>query len=514
VSSLRSWARFVATSVHGKPLLAGGGALPELGVDLEAVVPVRELEDVARHHSADEERRALLSLPSGGRTAAFHQCSMRTRRGCADPGTSGLPLARAGTRRLSALLGLMAIAACAEPARTGEVTGMAVPDSALPPATGPDLSFTVDTIARGLEVPWGLAELPDGRWLVTERPGRIRVIRDGALDPEPWAVLDVYAEQPGIGPEAGLLGLALAPDFAVSGHVYVVATTWRSPGDRERALVTRLWRRVAGLIDPTANLRYKNQVLRFTERDGKGGVPEVVVDDLAATYYHAGGGIAFGPDGALYVSMGDALLPAHARRGDSHLGRVLRYAPDGRVPADNPFPGAPTFAKGLRNTQAFTWLDDGTMVGAEHGPTGMPQEGGRAGHDELNALLPGADYGWPDALGGESESGSRPALWTWREPIAPGGVAVYDGPIEPWRGSLLVAGLRGRLERVVLEKEGGAWRVVAAETLLDRTFGRLRAVRVDRNGMIYLTTSNRDARGRPSQEDDLLLRLRPEPNAQ
>lgn len=415
----------------------------------------------------------------------------------------------------AALAGLVAFTACDARGSSGEatdaVTGTAVATESLPPADSTGVTFRLDTVATGLEVPWGIAALPDGRLLVTERPGRIRVIRDGQLDPEPWATLDVYAEDPGIGPESGLLGIAVSPDFARTGHVYVVATTWRSAGDRTRALSTRLSRRVRGLFDETATLRYRNQVLRLRDADGRGVESEVIVEELPAAFYHAGGGIAFGPDAMLYVSMGDALLPRQARLPTSWLGRVHRFTPDGRIPTDNPNAGSSTWAFGLRNTQAFAWLDDGTMVGVEHGPTGMPQEGGRAGHDELNVLVAGGDYGWPDALGGESSRGSRPAIWTWGEPIAPGGIAVYRGPVVGWQGSLLVAGLRGRLERVVLRRDGDAWQATATETLIDRDLGRLRAVLADSTGSVYLTTSNRDARGAPRASDDLLVRLTPMP---
>ncbi len=402
---------------------------------------------------------------------------------------------------------LLFMEAC-EPSSPPAVHGIAAPDTTLPtPATSTIL--TIDTLARDLVVPWGVALAPDGRIFVAERPGRIRVVQNGRLRPEPWATLDVYAEEIGIGPETGLMGIALAPDFASTGHIYVVATTWRSVGDRERTLFHRILRRIGGLGNPEAALRYRNQVVRFTEREGRGSDPRVIVDDLAVAFYHAGGGIAFGPDGSLYVSVGDALLPTRASHVDSHIGRLLRYHADGRVPDDNPTPGNPTWARGLRNTQAFTWLADGTMLGVEHGPSGMAQENGRGGHDELNVLEAGANYGWPDAIGWESAGGSRVPVWTWREPIAPGGVSAYRGPIADWAGGVLVAGLRGRLDRIVLERSGEHHRATAMETLLNGEFGRLRTVVVDTSGSIYLTTSNRDARGVARVGDDLLLRLKP-----
>jgi len=369
--------------------------------------------------------------------------------------------------------------------------------------------FRVDTLASGLEVPWGLARLSDGRVLVTERTGRIRMVGPDGLQATPWATVDVYAEDPGIGPETGLMGITLAPDFATSGHVFVVATVWRSDGDRARRITTRVWRRVLGALNARGALRHKNQVIRFTEREGRGVDPTVIVDDLAAAYYHAGGGIAFGPDGMLYVSMGDAMLPNEASRPSSHLGRILRFTPTGAIPPDNPVAGAPGWAWGLRNTQAFVWLSNGLFVGVEHGPSGMEQEGGRVGHDELNVLTSGGDYGWPRAVGWSQVEDSARPLWVWRNPIAPAGLAEYRGPIEAWRGSVLVAGLRGDLERLTLRSESGVPRVVARQRLIHESLGRLRTIQVDEAGRIYLTTSNRDARGHAKAGDDVLLRLEP-----
>jgi glucose/arabinose dehydrogenase len=421
---------------------------------------------------------------------------------------STVPRVLRGARRLMLAVGVLTLAGC-DRRPAAPVRGVASSSAALPIPMGGARAIRVDTVARGLEVPWGLASLPDGRLLVTERTGRIRVIRDGVLDPTPWATVRVYANEPGIGPETGLLGLALAPDFATSGHVLVVATVWRSEGDRTRSLPTRLWRHALGIVDETATLRFANQVLRFTERDGRGVEPTIIVRELPAAYYHAGGALAFGPDGMLYVSMGDAMLPERAGRKTGWLGRIHRFTPDGDVPPDNPQPNSSTWAYGLRNAQGMVWTDGGAMVAIEHGPTGMAQEGARAGHDELNHIVPGADYGWPIAMGGESSVDSRPALWTWRAAIAPAGLAVYRGPISAWRGSVLVAGLRGRLERVVLEEHGDSIRVVASESLLTSSHGRLRTVHIDSTGVVYIATSNRDARGAAGPDDDLILRLIP-----
>ncbi len=433
--------------------------------------------------------------------------------------TTGWPRRTARAERgLAAAVLILLAGACADAAPTDQhgagVTSAStvIPAADVPIDTTPFV-YAVDTIARGLEVPWGVAQLPDGRILVTERSGRIVVIDPATGRRDVWASLDVYAEEPGIGPEAGLMGIAVAPDFQTTHEVYVVATTWRTRGDKQRALSTRLWRRLAGRVVPEASLRYRNQVLRFRDVDGRGHGPDVLVEEIPTAYYHAGGAISVGPDGMLYVTNGDALLPERAGRQGATNARILRYTRDGHVPMDNPIAGDAEWARGLRNAQGLVWLSDTVLVSIEHGPTGMSHEGGRGGHDELNHIRRGADYGWPRAIGDEAAPGASAPLLTWAQPIAPAGVAVHRGAAAPRGHHILVAGLRGALERLVLAPRGTTWVVSSRQRLLDGQFGRLRAVAVDDQGRILLTTSNRDARGAPRSADDLLVRLTPQAGA-
>ena len=349
------------------------------------------------------------------------------------------------------------------------------------PAEGVGVEPELETVARGLDTPWALAFAPDGRIFVTERPGRIRVIEQGTLRPEPWATLDV-AE---VG-EAGLMGIALAPDFATSGNVYVVATF-------------------------QAGGRLVNRVLRLRDRGGVGGEPTVVIDGLPANRYHAGGGLAFGPDGMLYVTTGDAGDPPSSQDRGSLRGKVLRYRPDGTIPPDNPFPGSPVYALGLRNPQGLAWHPEtGDLFATDHGPSGIPNEGFRRNHDELNAIRPGGNYGWPEVAGNEGDGAFIPPLADWTPSIAPNGVAIYSGAEAAWRGNAFVGGLRGeQLRRVVLERAPGTptgWRV-AHEEVVFRELGRIRAVAMGPDGHLYFTTSNRDGRGNPAPEDDRVFRV-------
>jgi glucose/arabinose dehydrogenase len=344
--------------------------------------------------------------------------------------------------------------------------------------------YDVETVATGLEVPWSLALTPDGRLFVTERAGRIRVVTGNSLDSQPWATLGVREEG-----EAGLMGLALAPDFATSGHVYVVGT-FASDG---------------GLV---------NRVVRLTERNGRGENPTVIVDDIPAAQFHAGDALAFGPDGMMYVATGDARNPASAQAQGSLAGKILRYAPDGSIPPDNPVSGSPVWAQGLRNPQGLAWDPyTGQLFATDHGPSGFPNERFRTGHDELNAIARGGNHGWPVVAGTGGGAEHIDPVVVWDPAIAPSGLAWYGSDAIPeWTGSLFAAALRGTgLRRVSVEQAPGTesgWRATAHEQLLDG-YGRLRAVYAAPDGALYVSTSNRDGRGSPAPNDDRILRLTP-----
>jgi aldose sugar dehydrogenase len=355
------------------------------------------------------------------------------------------------------------------------------------PAATPTAGFTLDTVASGLQVPWALDFAPDGRIFVTERPGTIRVIEDGELLPEPWAVLEVAQRS-----EMGLMGIAIAPDFAESRHVYVVGSFEVAGGGIE------------------------NRVLRFTERGQRGEDPQLVLGGLPAARYHAGAALGFGPDGMLYLTVGDATRPGDSQDLESLAGKILRLRPDGGVPADNPIPGSLVYALGIRNSQGIDWHPEtGDLFASDHGPSGLPRERFRRHRDELNLIRPGGNYGWPEASGMQEGDSFILPLVEWTPAIAPGGIAFYTGSDFPWRQSVFVAALRGeQLLRVELERARGAtggWRAVGSESLMEGELGRIRAVKMGSDGFLYLTTSNRDGRGDAAPRDDLLLRIVPAP---
>lgn len=320
----------------------------------------------------------------------------------------------------------------------------------------------VEVVATRLEVPWALAFAPDGRLFVTERPGRIRLIRDRRLQPEPVATLPVAA----VG-EGGLMGLALDPAFPETGHLYACYTAAKGG-----ALINRL--------------------VRLTLRHGQASDERVLLDDIPGAPIHDGCRVKVGPDRKLYVTTGDAVEPPLAQRRDSLAGKILRLNPDGTVPEDNPFSGSPVYSLGHRNPQGLAWDRVGRLLAAEHGPSG---------HDEVNRILPGRSYGWPEVAGaGGSPRYVDPILESGTETWAPSGIGLLGS-------DLFVAALRGRrLLQVTLDAE---LRVVRAAAILAGTHGRLRDVVVGPDGALYITTSNRDGRGWPAPDDDRVLRVTP-----
>jgi glucose/arabinose dehydrogenase len=359
------------------------------------------------------------------------------------------------------------------PTETPQPTATTPPSPTVAPtAAVPNVEIWV----TGLDVPWELAFAPDGRIFVTERGGRIRIIEGGKLLPQPWMVLDVAATG-----EGGLLGLALDPDFASNGFVYVAYTTRAGAGLQNRLVRLR--------EDPATHT---------------GVMDRVLLDGIPGNVFHDGGRVKFGPDGKLYWTMGDAQNGALAQDVNSLNGKILRLNPDGTIPDDNPFPGSPVYSYGHRNPQGLAWQPGtGRLYETEHGPSGTPL----CCRDELNLIEPGKNYGWPTITGDQTHAGMvSPVLQsgnnvTW----APSGATfVTSGP---WAGSLLFAGLRGEsLYRVVLDPTDPR-RVIQFERLFAQKYGRLRDVVEGPDGALYVLTNNLDGRGVPTADGDRVLRL-------
>ena len=338
----------------------------------------------------------------------------------------------------------------------------------------------VETVVANLQIPWSIDWTPDGTALFTERGGSLRIIRDGILASDPLLSLSVSSG------EGGLLGVAVDPDFEHNHYIYLYYSTYGT----DNALINKV-------------VRYQFANWTVTE-------DVVLMDGIPGAPYHDGGRIQFGPDGKLYITTGDAGDLTLSQDLDSLAGKILRIDRSGAVPADNPFVNSPVWSFGHRNPQGLDWDAAGNLVAAEHGPSG---ERGRA-HDELNLILPGENYGWPNVIGGEFEEGMRePILHTGSDTWAPSGAEFYDGDRIPgWTGKYFVATLRGaHLHMVDLDLQNNA--VISNEKLFQDEFGRLRDVQTGPDGFLYLLTSNRDGRGSPVSTDDRILRIVPVPDA-
>lgn len=350
-----------------------------------------------------------------------------------------------------------------------------VPNAVVPSVTTEGQGgYTVETVATGLDTPWSMAFTSDTRMLVTERPGQLRVIENGELRAEP---LHVFAEITERG-EDGLMSLALHPNYAENGLVYA-SLVYAADG----ALLTK--------------------VIRFhDDGDAISGI-ETILDRIPAAKYHAGCRLAFGPDGMLYVTTGDATDRNIAQDLASLGGKILRVTPDGDVPTDNPFAGSPVWSYGHRNGQGIAWSADGTLYESEHGPTNFD---GPPGGDEINRIEKGANYGWPLVSHAKTREGTVAPVVVYTPAEAPASLLRYAGNGIPeftnhfFFGALVGKGL------VHLTPNGDGF---ASEKLFANEYGRIRDVIEGPDGSIYFTTSNRDGRGSPVAEDDRVIRLIP-----
>jgi aldose sugar dehydrogenase len=353
------------------------------------------------------------------------------------------------------------------------------------PAPARNVAVQTEQIAKGLEHPWGLQFLGGGRMLVTERPGRLRVIdASGTLSPPISGLPPVAA----IG-QGGLLDVVLDPKFAENGLIY---WTYAEP---------------RGALRGTSVARGK-LILDTSSGNTTGRLDDVRVifrQDSATTDLHFGSRLVFGRDGLLFVALGERNLKAPAQDMSSTHGKIVRIAPDGGVPPTNPFVGRDgikpeIWSSGHRNIQAAALHPvTGKLWAIEHGPRGG---------DEINVPLAGKNYGWPVIGYGIDYSGakihdatSRPGMeqpvYYWTPSIAPSGMAFYTGNAPEWAGNLFVGALAGQhVSRLVLDGE----RVIGEEKLLVDLGERIRDVRMSPDGALYLLTDNPQGR---------VLRMRP-----
>lgn len=378
------------------------------------------------------------------------------------------------------------------------------------PACGPDHplpALAVDTLARGLEIPWDVVFLPDGRALLTERVGRIRVVdvATGAVDPTPWAEVAGLADD-----EVGLMGIDARVDDDGRIRVYVAAAVDNTLGPAPVRILKGVGRRLARTFDSRGGQPRTLEVLRFDVDPvtGAAGEPESLVQVVPEGEIHGGGALRFGPDGLLHLSNGDNQEPGWALDPEWAAGKLLRYRADGTPAPLDPGDALPVVLRGLRNSQSMAWHPEtGEILLVDHGPSGRPNDLGRAGNDEFNVARPGDDLGWPIVAGASEGGGFVGPAVEWTRTIAPGGMALtWDDT--PWGRAALVTGLvDGRLRRMPFA-DGEPTAVVCEQWIVDRGYGRLRLVAAAPDGSLWVGTSNRDGRGTPRPDDDLLLRVR------
>jgi len=328
------------------------------------------------------------------------------------------------------------------------------------PARSGEKQPQVETIVRGLEVPWEIVFVSQDEWWVTERGGRIRVVKGGKLMEEPLLTIDEVAA---VG-EGGLLGMALDPDFASNGYVYIYYT-YREGGQ---------------LYNKVVRMKYGERAL---------GEVTTLIDKIPGATQHDGGRIRFGPDGYLYMATGDAGKPELAQDLGSLAGKILRIDPKDPQRVISYYE-TPVFGLGFRNPEGLAWDDKGKLYATDHGPRGR---------DEFNWVKSWENFGWPWVTGNEWEpSLMGPVIQSGAETWAPSGADYY-------RGSVFFAGLRGEaIYEVVLGETSEELKVhVKGE------FGRLRTVKVGPDGNFYVLTSNRDGRGIAGEGDDRVIRIQP-----
>lgn len=344
-------------------------------------------------------------------------------------------------------------------------------------------SVKAEAWIEGLEIPWSLVFLPDGRALVSERAGRIRLIINGKLQEKPYAIIDVAP----IG-EGGLMGLALHPEFPKKPFLYLMYTY--SKGNS-----------------------LFNRVARFRDSGDKAILDRVIIDGIPGGRFHDGGRIAFGPDRMLYITAGETFEADLAQDLKSLGGKILRLTAEGDIPDDNPFKGSPVYSYGHRNPQGIAWNQDGVLFSSEHGPSG---EYLLFANDEINIIKKGGNYGWPEAVGAPEKKLYIDPLITWKKTTPPSGITFYKGnKLGHLRGDLFVATLKSEsLIRVRLKRESGNYKVIRierwfADSYKNGKYGRIRDVVEGPDGFLYFLTNNTDGRGSPGAGDDKIYRIMP-----
>ena len=317
--------------------------------------------------------------------------------------------------------------------------------------------LNIDVVVDGLNNPWEMVFASNGDIYFSERDGRVWKI-------ENFGEAKVIQTFPKSGSyEGGTLGLALHPNFEENKKIYIYQT----------------------------NLElefFQNKVFSFTVDGDELIDVQTVIDDIPGAPWHDGGRIAFGPDEKLYITTGDAVNPGWSQDLSSLAGKILRINPDGTIPNDNPFDSSAIFSYGHRNPQGIAWNEDRMLVSSEHGPSGEMGYG----HDEINVIVKGKNYGWPKVVGYSSDdSYVNPIIHSGEQTWAPSGMVFYNSDkISSLEGKFLVGALRGQHLMVLDVANNGS--LISVEKMFEGDFGRIRTAQISPDGVLYLLTANGD----------------------
>jgi glucose/arabinose dehydrogenase len=349
--------------------------------------------------------------------------------------------------------------------------------------------FRVETVAGNLEIVWSIVFAPNGRMFFTERPGRLRVFENGRLREKPLFVV------PDVEPsgESGLMGMALHPNFSENHFVYLAYAYKNAASGDQFVRVARYRETGETLIDP-----------------------KTIIENIPASRYHAGTRLKFGPaDGKLYITTGDATNQSQAQKLETIGGKTLRLNDDGSIPSDNPFVGQAgarpeIWTYGHRNAQGMDFQPEtNLMFQTEHGPSIIDGVSlfKRTGGDEVNIVERGKNYGWAKISHDMKREGMETPLVEYSPAVAPGSGMFYRGNAFPeFKNNFLFGALKDQsIIRLVLDGR----RIVSQDKLLEKQYGRIREIAEAPDGTIYFSTSNRDGRGKPTKDDDRILRIAP-----
>ena len=334
----------------------------------------------------------------------------------------------------------------------------------LPSPYAEDRASAVKVIADGLEYPTGVAVLPDKRIIITEQTGKALILNSNGSQLNNYEVTDNYFDE-----GAGLLGLVIHPQF-VNNHYLYLYYTYKNNDNQTF-----------------------NKIIRLQEKNNSLSEAETIIDHIPASKLHNGGVLKFGPDGKLYIGVGDTTNSELAQNLSSLAGKILRVNDDGTIPSDNPFPNSSIYSYGHRNVVGITWdFNNNTMYASE---------AGRIGNDEINVIKAGENYGWPiEECGNLEESLFINAEFCFTPSIYPSGILISNSTELDYYGKLIVATLKGEHLRSIdpISKD---------QSSILTGYGKIKDVAEDSDGSLYLITNNRDFFDNGGGAIDKLLKI-------